>query len=236
MKGIIIKIIAGIVTFSAGIGAGVQAFRMYDRAYAPREAAAEVSGETGELAENMGKSMMEEELRLQVRDGNLEWFDGVRWKYAGSVEELAAADPIAHPSQEWLTLAAQLADACAEEHAADLETFSRESGGGLLVGAVTVTRPQNGTSGITNPDSPPTAQPGAPANPVNSNSSSKSSSNNNNRNDSDSDDSDYSDDNNGGNEDNSTAPAPDPAPEPEPEPDPGDTGDGENIEWSGDYE
>lgn len=126
IKGIIIKVTAGIVLFSAGIAVGVPACRMYDRAAASAETTVSASAGTagaeemnGGGAEEMNDDGAEDELTLRVRDGNLEWYDGVRWNHAGTLEELAAADPIAQPSEEWQVLVSRLAETRAGEQAGE---------------------------------------------------------------------------------------------------------------------
>ncbi|MCR2050988.1 hypothetical protein NSB25_27590 [Acetatifactor muris] len=225
MKGIIIiKILAGIVLFSAGVAVGVPVCRMYDNAHAEPEPAggSAVSGEAmeGNSDEREDSSTVDADLQLRVRDGELEWYDGVRWNSAGTVSELIAADPVMQPSEAWQTLAAQLADARAGEYAAQLQTLDRESSG-LTVDEIAAVRPQNTSSGVNRPVTPAVTQtPAPPTAPVNSEPEYN-----------DNDDHDDNDDHN-----DAPAPAPDPVPAPEPDPVPDDTGDGENIEWSGDYE
>lgn len=227
MKGILmIKILAGIALFSVGIAVGVPVCRIYDKsrmASAEAEPPAAPEEETeGISAGNADSGAVRDELQVRVRAGEVEWYDGVRWNSAGAVAELAAADPISQPTEAWQTLAAQLADTRAEEYAARLQTLDRENSA-LLVDEIVVTRPQNTSTAAKRPATPavtpaatPVAtpsvagavpQPTAPANSV----------------------PDNSDDN-----DDDDGPAPAPAPAPDPAPD--DTGDGENIEWSGDYE
>ncbi len=230
MKGLwIVKILAGIVLFSAGVAAGVPICRMYDKAHtAP--AGAEASVPLGEerpeegIAGGTGNADADSDLQLRVRDGQLEWYDGVRWNSAGPVAELMEADPIAQPSEAWQTLAAQLAQARAGEYAAGQGALGRDSGS-LTVDEVSDARPQNNTPAVTTrPTTPaPSSRPTVPGNTAPAN------------NDNDDHDDDGGNDDNGDhNEEPAPAPEPDPVPEPEPAPD--DTGDGENIEWSGDYE
>ena len=238
IKGIIMKVTVGIVLFSAGIAVGVPACRMYDRAAAAAETPVSASVGTAGSEENMNDGGAEDELMLRVRDGNLEWYDGVRWNHAGTVEELAAADPIAQPSEEWQALVSRLAETRAGEQTGEPAALSRDSGS-LLVDEITAGRPQTSTPAVTRPTTSGAGQPAAPAQTGNGNSSSNNSNNNNGNNNSNNDnnDNDSSDNNdNDGGHDEGPAPEPEPVPEPEPEPEPGDTGDGENIEWSGDYE
>lgn len=218
MRSIIIKVMAGLFLFSAGAAVAVPLCRMYDKSRAAEEAAVISTGSEGFVG-NRDSGAIGDDLQLRVRDGNLEWFDGVRWKDAGSVNELMAADPIGQPSEEWQALAAQLAETRAGEYAAEREALGRD-GGSLSVDEVTAAPFQNATrpaaSVTTKPTTSATVQPPVPAGPAQ-------------------DDSGNDNDN-----DHNEPPAPDPAPAPEPEPDPApapdDTGDGENIEWSGDYE
>ena len=236
IKGIIMKVTVGIVLFSAGIAVGVPACRMYDRAAAAAETSASASVGTAGSEENMNDGGSEDELMLRVRDGNLEWYDGVRWNHAGTVEELAAADPIAQPSEEWQALVSRLAETRAGEQTGEPAALSRDSGS-LLVDEITAGRPQTSTPAVTRPTTSGAGQPAAPAQTGNGSSNNNNNNNSNNNNDNNDNDSNDNNDNDGGH-DEGTAPAPEPTPEPapEPEPEPGDTGDGENIEWSGDYE
>ena len=211
MKSIIVKVMAGFLLFTAGAAVAVPVCRMYDKSRAAEEAAV-VSGGSEDPVDNGNSGVAEGELQLRVRDGNLEWFDGVRWNDAGTVNELMAADPIGQPSEEWQALAVQLAEARAGEYVAGREALSRDSGS-LSVDEVTASSSQNttrpGASVTTKPTTPATSatpKPAAPAGPAQDNSGN-----------------DNDDDHN-----EPTAPEPDPAPD--------DTGDGENIEWSGDYE
>lgn len=221
MKGIIIKFLAGLVLFSAGIAVGVPVCRMYDKAHALAEPVVSVSQGAENPAVNMDDKDLNDDLQLRVRGGNLEWFDGVRWNDAGAVNELVAADPINQPSEAWQTLAAQLAEARAGEYAAEQAALSKDSGS-LSVDEITTANPQAVTqpaaSVTTKPTTPATTQPTTPATTQPTAPASSAS-----------DDND--DDHNNG---PASAPEPEPAPAPAPEPD--DTGDGENIEWSGDYE
>ena len=219
MKIIIIRTLVGIILFSAGIAVGVPACRMYDKARAQASAGTAVSGETGTAnpAESTGTGAVEADLELRVRDGDLEWYDGVRWNHAGTVSELVAADPIANPSEEWKALAARLAETRAAEQEAEMAALSRENSV-LSVDEIAAARPQTSAPAVSRPTTPGAAQPAAPA-PVPGN--------NNDNNDNNDDD---------GGHDEGPAPAPEPDPAPEPEPAPDDTGDGENIEWSDDYE
>lgn len=213
IKGIIIKVTSGIVLFSAGIAVGVPACRMYDRAAASAETTVSASAGTAG-AEEMNDDGAEDELTLRVRDGNLEWYDGVRWNHAGTLEELAAADPIAQPSEEWQVLVSRLAETRAGEQAGEPAALSRESGS-LSVDEITAARPQTPRPAVTRPTTPEAEQPAAPEQTGNGSD---------------------------GGHDEGPAPVPEPVPAPTPEPvpaptpEPGDTGDGENIEWSGDYE
>lgn len=237
IKGIIMKVTVGIVLFSAGIAVGVPACRMYDRAAAAAETPVSASVGTAGSEENMNDGGAEDELMLRVRDGNLEWYDGVRWNHAGTVEELAAADPIAQPSEEWQALVSRLAETRAGEQTGEPAALSRDSGS-LSVDEITAGRPQTSTPAVTRPTTSGAGQPAAPAQTGNG-SSSNNNSNNNNNNDNNDNDSSDNNDNDGGHDEGpgpAPEPAPEPVPEPEPEPAPGDTGDGENIEWSGDYE
>lgn len=231
MKGIwIIKILAGIVLFSAGVAAGVPICRMYDKAHTVPAGGAELSGALTEEAaeenpvEDVDSGAVRDELQLRVRDGELEWYDGVRWNGAGKVAQLAAADPISQPSEAWQTLAAQLADARAGEYAA--QQASDQESSTLLVDEITVTRPQNTSSAGTRPVTPAApsvvTQPTAPVNPVPDNNAN--------------DDHDDHDDAPAANPNPASTPEPAPVPVPDPEPAPDNTGDGENIEWSGDYD
>lgn len=238
IKDIIIKVTVGIALFSAGIAVGVPACRVYDRAAAAAETPVSAPVGTAGSEEDMNDGGAENELMLRMRDGNLEWYDGVRWNHAGTVEELAAADPIAQPSAEWQALMARLAETRAGEQAGEPAALSRDSGS-LSVDEITAGRPQSPTPAVTRPTTSGAGQPAAPAQTGNGNSSSNNSNNNNGNNNSNNDnnDNDSSDNNdNDGGHDEGPAPEPEPVPEPEPEPEPGDTGDGENIEWSGDYE
>lgn len=214
MKGILIKILAGIVLFLAGVAVGVPACRLYDKAHAQAEIVVSAPAGTEDSAANMNNGVSGDDLLLRVRDGNLEWYDGVRWNQAGSVNELVSADSIAHPSEEWQALAARLAEAHAAEYAEDQAALSRERGS-LSVDEIVAARPQTTAPAVARPAASATAQPTAPVNSTHDNDDNANSDN---------------DDHN----DNSPAPAPEP--EPAPAPEPADTGDGENIEWSGDYE
>ena len=229
MKGNMIKFLAGIVLFCAGIAVGVPVCRMYDKAHASAETMASGTEGTEDPAGNMDGDALSVDLQLRVRGGNLEWFDGVRWNDAGAVNELVAADPINQPSEAWQALAAQLAEARAGEYAAEQAALSRDNGS-LSVDEITTANPQSAArpnaSVTTQPTTPATKQPTTPATvqptaPVSSAS-----------NDNDNDD----DHNNGPDSAPEPEPAPAPEPEPAPAPEPDDTGDGENIEWSGDYE
>lgn len=237
IKDIIIKVTVGIALFSAGIAVGVPACWAYDRAAAAAETPVSASVGTAGSEEDMNDGGAENELMLRMRDGNLEWYDGVRWNHAGTVEELAAADPIAQPSAEWQALVARLAEARAGEQAGEPAALSRDSGS-LSVDEITAGRPQSPTPAVTRPTTSGAGQPAAPAQTGNGNSSSNNSNNNNGNNNSNNDNDSSDNNDNDGGHDEGPAPAPEPVPEPEPEPEPepGDTGDGENIEWSGDYE
>ncbi len=223
---VIIKILAGVALFSVGVVAGVPVCRMYDKAHmdpAPAGAEASVlSGEEmeGNFSENADGGAVDGELQLRVRGGELEWYDGVRWNNAGTVSDLVAADPIAQPSEAWKLLAAQLAEARAGEYAAQLQELDRENSE-LSVDEIAAVQPQNTSTAVKRPAAPAVAQtPTPPTEPV-----SPAPENN------DNDDHDDNDDHN-----SVPDPAPDPVPAPEPDPVPDDGGDGENIEWSGDYE
>ena len=222
MKGImIIKILAGIALFSAGIAVGVPVCRMYDKARVEAASADDsVNLEEEKPGENYGgtgNGQAGEDLQLRVRDGELEWYDGVRWNSAGAVAQLVAEDPISQPSEAWLTLAAQLAEIRAGEYAEEAGALSRDEGG-LSVDETAPVRPQTNVSATPRPGTPAGTRPTAPVNAAPDNN----------------DNNDSNDDNNDDHND-APAPEPEPAPEPAPEPEP-DTGDGENIEWSGDYE
>lgn len=232
MKSVIIKVMTGFFLFAAGAAVAVPVCRMYDKSRAAEEAAVVSSG-SEDPVDNRNGVVIEGELQLRVRDGSLEWFDGVRWNDAGSVNELMAADPIGQPSEEWQALSVQLAEARAGEYAAEREALSRE-GGSLSVDEVTASSSQNAArpaeSVTTKPTTPATTKPTTPAGPAQNNDGNDGSNDNDSGNDDDS-----SNDNDSSN-DHNEPPAPEPEPEPEPEPAPDDTGDGENIEWSGDYE
>lgn len=220
MKGIVVQILIGIALFSAGIAVGVPICRLYDKTHTSVEAS--IPAGTGSSVSNKNGGILDNGLQLRVRDGNLEWYDGVRWNNAGTVNELVAADPIARPSEEWQALAAQIAETRAREYAAEMETLSRD-GGSLLVDEVAAAQSQTAASTASpRPTVPAAIQPTVPAvaPPTTSVNSVPDD------NDNDNDDS----------HDEAPAPAPEPEPAPEPSPEPDDTGDGENIEWSGDYE
>ncbi|MCM1215788.1 MAG: hypothetical protein NC331_03090 [Lachnospiraceae bacterium] len=213
MKNIIIKIMAAFALFFIGVAVGVSACRVHDRIRPAAETAMSDPLEDGSQSGNVDDDIADSGLQLRVYGGDLEWYDGVRWNHAGKIDAYMEADPIVCPSGEWQTVADRLAETRAVEYAEELASWGR-NGTGLLVGEIVTARPQ--TAAVIRPAAPAAAETtvSASAAPVNDVP--------------DNDDNDDDDDDDGG------TPVSEPEPEPEPEPD--DTGDGEDMVWSGDYE
>lgn len=68
----------------------------------------------------------EESVRVRVRGGVAEWFDGMRWNAAGTVEQLEQSDPTAAQSETWRLVAQQRAAAKQQQRQSALTQLSRE--------------------------------------------------------------------------------------------------------------
>lgn len=66
------------------------------------------------------------ELQVRVRGGVAEWFDGMRWNTAGTVEELEQNDPTTLKSETWQLLAQQRSAAKQQQRQSALTQLSRE--------------------------------------------------------------------------------------------------------------
>lgn len=126
----IVQILFCAALFLAGMAGGLVACRLHGGLHpsaVPALADGAASDSAADTAESEGAGL--EAVRLRIYDAQVQWFDGVRWNDGGSVEALSARDPVAQDSDAWRALAAQLADARAEERKAALAALRREDNG-----------------------------------------------------------------------------------------------------------
>lgn len=122
-------------------------------------------------------------VQVRVRGGVAEWFDGMRWNAAGTVEELEQNDPASAQSETWQLVAQRRSAAKQQQRQSALAQLSREentlSTGEQPAAQTTQTRrptastttpasttPSGTTAPATTPPStttPPPAQPSPPA-------------------------------------------------------------------------
>ena len=99
-------------------------------------------------------------VQLRVRGGQMEWFDGVRWNAAASVEELRQDDPLEMKSDAWYALARQRTDEKETQRQEALAGFDREQTD-LTVGEKPVVRQPTATRqpAAQTPAATPTPEP-----------------------------------------------------------------------------
>ncbi len=102
-------------------------------------------------------------VQLRVRDGQMEWFDGVRWNTAASVETLKQSDATEAESDAWRALSQQRAAAKEEQRQQSLALFDKEqnalSTGEKPAALVPVRRPAAQTTTPPATTTPPPATP-----------------------------------------------------------------------------
>lgn len=243
-KEIVIKILAGLAIFVVGLGIGGLIFQ-------PKEEAPKVE-------EMLVNAKYASGVQIRVNDGNVEWYDGIRWHVEGSVEELAEKDAFYRSGEDWETMDEQLSGYVAEDSQTFLASSDPEDAKPLIgeneqSGQGTqgqTSRPQNAASQAPAQTSQRPAQTQQPAvqTPAVGGASGNQASNAGSSNDDSSDDdsSDNSapgDDSSGGDVSGGDSSGGDPSggqdtPAEEPpaeDPPADDTGDGENMDWSNDY-
>lgn len=104
-------------TFLVSIAVGVGGSYVWNQAVQPVSAPADVP----EVPQTQ-----EEGIQVRVRGGVAEWFDGMRWNSAGTVEALEQSDPTSVQSETWRLVAQQRAAAKQQQRQSALTQLSRE--------------------------------------------------------------------------------------------------------------
>lgn len=236
---ITITIAVGLVMFLAGFFMRGMWFDVQTKEGSPEEnpASGADSAQMGVLPQENAQNASPQ---VRINDGNVEWYDGIRWNLAASVEQLEKEDPFNATQEARKELEQRLLQERAEKQQMALASLNREENVPLIgekeeqkpaapqqsvkdqKGQAQNTSKQPAVSSVQQTQTP------AQSVPVPDSSSDNSSSDDNSSDDS------SSDDGSSGGQDApvDTPPADEPADTPAE--DPG-TGDGENMEWSNDY-
>lgn len=168
-------------------------------------------------------------VRVRMNDGDVEWYDGTRWNFVATAEELEKADPFSMTSDAWEALEERLAETAREERQTALASLSREEAR-LLIGEKERSKPDAAKPPAAiqpRPEQPPVpAQPQTPSVQGNGGSSDDDSSGG---------DSSGDDSSGGGAPDNGSSGGDSSGGQDDPPAENPDTGDGEDMEWSDDY-
>ncbi|MCM1101326.1 MAG: hypothetical protein NC079_04365 [Clostridium sp.] len=234
-----IKILAGLAIFVAGLGIGGLIFQ-------PKEEAPKVE-------DMLVNAKYASGVQIRVNDGNVEWYDGIRWHVEGSVEELAGKDTFHRSAEDWETMDEQLSGYVTEDSQTLLASLNPEDAKPLIgeneqSGQGTqgqTSRPQNAASQApaqTSQRPAQTQQPAVQTPAVGGASGNQTpnagSSNDDSSDDDSSDNSAPGDDSSGGDVSGGESSGGQDTPVEEPpaeDPPADDTGDGENMDWSNDY-
>lgn len=109
--------------FLVSAAVGVGGCFVWSRAVHPVGAPAAAPNASQEQA---AQAVQTDGVQVRVRGGVAEWFDGMRWNAAGTVEELEQGDPTAVQSETWQLVAQQRSAAKQQQRQSALEQLSRE--------------------------------------------------------------------------------------------------------------
>ena len=112
-----VQILRYTATFLVSLAVGVGGSYVWNQAVQPVSAPVDMP----EVQQTQTDSV-----QVRVRGGVAEWFDGMRWNPAGSMEQLEQSDPTAAQSETWRLVAQQRAAAKQQQRQSALTQLSRE--------------------------------------------------------------------------------------------------------------